>query len=120
KLPGEIVPFLVEHEIDSLPNVLSHGDARLRIEELELLVLLGRDVDGRGDLLPRHGDMTMHDHRSTVKDGGGFGDRRLASRLDESAVPPYRSSHAHVQDACPSRGFGCPRRLWVQPQALRD
>ena len=71
QLPGEVVPFLVEHEVYPLPNVLSHRDARLRIEKLELLVLLGRDVDGRGNFLPRH-DMTMHDHRSTVKDVGGF------------------------------------------------
>ena len=76
-LSGEPVSFSIEHEVDPLTDIFGDRDARLGVEQLELLVLFGRDVDGRGDLLPRH-DMTMHDHRSWVKDGGGF--RRARQR----------------------------------------
>src|SRR5205814_197361 len=87
KLPRKVMPFLVEHEIDPLTDVFGDRDARLGIEQLELLVLFGRDVDGRGDLLPRH-DMTMHDHRSTVKDGGELAAPAGAADLMNRAFRP--------------------------------
>src|SRR5262245_64753003 len=62
KLPGEIVSFLVEHEIDPLTNVFGHRDGRLGIEKLDLLVLLGRGVGGRGVLRHCH-DITSVDRR---------------------------------------------------------
>src|SRR5450631_222249 len=66
ELSREVVPFFFQDHVDPLPDVLGDWNARLRVQLLELFVLLGRDVDGRGNLLPRHG-VTMHDHRSGVK-----------------------------------------------------
>src|ERR1022692_4490052 len=66
ELPGKVMPFFFEHQVDPLSDVFGDRDARFGVQLLELLALLGGDVDGRGDLLPRHG-VTMHDHRSRVK-----------------------------------------------------
>src|SRR5512137_1163036 len=51
ELAGERGAVFLEDEVDALPDVL--GDRHLRpiVEQLEPLVLLGRDVHGRGDLL---------------------------------------------------------------------
>ena len=54
QLSRQVVPLLLEDEIDALANVLRDRDLRLVVQLLELLALLGRDVDGRRDLLPRH------------------------------------------------------------------
>src|SRR5215207_5230794 len=43
-LAGEIAPVLVEDEIDPLPDVLGDRHLGPAVEELELLVLLRRDV----------------------------------------------------------------------------
>src|SRR5262249_31290089 len=53
-LAGQNVLVLLEHQIDSLADVLSDRNLRLLVQELEHLVLLWRDVDRRGDLLARH------------------------------------------------------------------
>src|SRR5579871_2519154 len=66
ELPRQVVPFFFEDHVDPLPDVLGDRDAGLRVWLLELIVLLGGDVDGRGNLLPRHA-VTMHDHRWRVK-----------------------------------------------------
>ena len=55
QLPGEGAPVLLEDEVDALPDVLRHRDLGLLVQELELRVLLRGDVDGGGQLLPRHG-----------------------------------------------------------------
>src|SRR5688572_15337827 len=54
QLPGHPLALAFEDEVDALPNVLGHGHLGLVMQELEQLVLLRRDVDGGGDLLPRH------------------------------------------------------------------
>src|SRR4051794_943741 len=63
ELSRKVVPFFFQDHVDPLPDVLGDRNARLRVQLLQLLVLLWGDVDGRGNLLPRHG-VTMHDHRS--------------------------------------------------------
>src|SRR5688500_12072045 len=67
-------PFALafEDQVDALPNVLGHRHLRLVMQELEQLVLLRRDVDGGGDLLPGHGAQTMHDHICTVNEPRGL------------------------------------------------
>src|SRR5262245_23328431 len=65
-LTGEGVPVLVEDQVDALADVLSDRNAGLLVQLLEPLVLLRRDVDRRGDLLPRHA-VTMRDNTSGVK-----------------------------------------------------
>src|SRR5690349_3372165 len=51
QLARQVNLVLVEDEIDSLPDVLGHRHLGLLVQHLEQLVLFGRDVDGRGDLL---------------------------------------------------------------------
>ena len=50
QLTGERLPVLLEHEVDALADVLRDGHTGPLVQELEPLVLLGRDVDGRRDL----------------------------------------------------------------------
>ena len=72
-----MVFVLLEDEIDSLANVLGDRHFRLLVQDLELGVLLRRDVDGRGDLLP-HDGITIRDDIQTVKNPGRIGARRFA------------------------------------------
>ena len=65
ELTGKMPSLLLQHQIDSLADVFGHWNTGFLVEELEELVLLGRDVHGRRDLLPCHGE-TMHDHISNV------------------------------------------------------
>src|SRR5688572_9722664 len=104
------MPFLVQHEIDSLANVFRNRYARLGIQKLELLVLLGGDVDGRGDFLPRHGGMTMHDHRLMVKqtassEAGSYS----CSYLNSRGFRPTVANHGEFQDVCAVAGLRAPR-----------
>src|SRR6478752_2053488 len=50
-LTRQMIAVLFEHELDALPDVLGHRNLGLRVELLERSILLGRDVDGGGDLL---------------------------------------------------------------------
>ena len=52
-LTRELIAILLEHQIDALADVLGDGDFRPVVQRLEPRVLLGRDVDGRRDLLAR-------------------------------------------------------------------
>ena len=45
---------VLEHHVDPLADVHGDGDLGPLVQELEALVLLGRDVDGRRDFLSRH------------------------------------------------------------------
>src|SRR5579862_1186696 len=51
ELSGQVVLLQLEHEIDPLADVLGDGHLGLAVQQLELLALLRRDVDGRRDLL---------------------------------------------------------------------
>src|SRR5882672_11389976 len=55
ELSRNVMPLLLEHEVDPLPDVLRDGHLGLAVQQLQLLALLRRDVDGRRDLPPRHG-----------------------------------------------------------------
>src|SRR6185295_2408916 len=55
QLAWKVRLVLLQHEIDALADVDGDRYVGALVQDLQLLVLLGRDVDGRRDLLPRHG-----------------------------------------------------------------
>jgi antitoxin component YwqK of YwqJK toxin-antitoxin module len=53
-LARQFIFVSLENEVDSLANVLCHWNLGLLVQKLEQLILLGRYVDRRADLIARH------------------------------------------------------------------
>src|SRR5215468_4475773 len=92
-----MVFVLLEDEIDALADVLGDRHFRLLVQDLELSVLLRRDVDGRGNLLP-HGCITIRDDILTVKNVAGA--RR--GRPRSAAAPDRRRARPRARLAAPA------------------
>src|SRR3569623_649864 len=54
QLASQVPALALEHHVYALADELGDRDLRLVVKLLQPLVLLRRDVDGCGDLLPRH------------------------------------------------------------------
>ena len=66
-MPRQLIAVLLQHQVDTLPDVLGDRDLGALVQGLELAVLLRRDVHRRRDLLSRHRPVTLRDHMRRVK-----------------------------------------------------
>jgi hypothetical protein len=83
---------VTQDEVDPFADVDRDGDLGSLVQELELVALLRRHVDGRGDLLPGHRRAVLRLSRALEKNGEmrlglGQGDLEMEERLQERLVP---------------------------------
>src|SRR3569623_227401 len=91
QLAGQVSALALEDHIDALADEFGDRDLGLVVKLLQPLTLLGRDVDGCGDLLPRHAGDNAWPYVNSLR----------ADHLRDQAFEPTVVSH-HDERAWPA------------------